>query len=191
MKYTDEWLEEEKRVLLNPFKLWTDEDFIGELYVPLHDLEEAYDAGKRVFTGRDGNDGTVGPNVIVKGTVTRMSTEGRESEWDESGRNYSLSLSSLGLQQVHGKGRMSEVPCWISGACHNLSHPFNFISFIDVDDELWGYAEKSTILVFGRLKMRVQDGQRQPQITVWGTYANARRSRRRVGGGDTGSEQFD
>ena len=188
MKYTDEWCPKEERGLLNPFKLWTDEELIGDLYTPLHELEETFDAKKRHFTGRDGNDGTIGPDVVVKGRVTRMSTDGRESDWDETGRNFSLSITSKGLEDTHGTGNKSEIPCWVSGACHDLSHPFHFI---DVDDELWGFAEKSTILVYGRLKIRVQDGQRLPQLTVWGIYADNKRSRRRVGGGDTDLTQFD
>ena len=188
MKYTNEWCPEAQRAFLNPFKLWTDEDFVGDLYVPLHELDEAYEARKRHFKGRDGNDGTVGPDVIVKGRVTRMSTDGRDSEWDETGRNFSLSITSKGLEDTHGTGNQSEVACWVSGACHDLTHPFHFM---DVDDELWGYAEKSTVLVHGRLKIRVNDGVRFPQISVRGIYADNKRSRRRVGGGDTDSAQFD
>ena len=188
MAYTNEWCPESERSLLNPFKLWTDEELIDDLYVPLHELEEAFDSRKRHFKGRDGNDGTIGPDIIVKGRVTRMSTEGRESEWDETGRNFSLSITSRSLEDTYGTKNRGEIPCWISGACHDLAHPFHFI---DVDDELWGFAEKSTVLIHGRLKMRVQDGNRLPQITVWGVYADNRRSTRRVDGGDTDLTQFD
>lgn len=188
MKYGDEWCPESEKALLNPFKLWTDEELVGDIYVPLHELDETYESRKRHFKGRDGNDGTIGPDVIVKGRVTRMSTDGRESDWDETGRNFSLSITSKGLEDTYGTKNQSEISCWVSGACHDLSHPFHFI---DVDDELWGFAEKSTVLVHGRLKIRVNDGVRLPQITVWGIYADNKRSRRRVGGGDTDSTQFD
>ena len=188
MKYTDEWCPEHIRHHLQPFKMWTNDDYMGDAYVNLTELEDAYNAGKRHFTGRDGNDGTVGPDVIVRGSVMRMSTEGKPSEWDETGRNFSLSVSSLNLQNQHGKGRMSEIPCWISGSCNDIVSPFHFR---DIDDELWGYGEKSSVLVYGRLKMKVQDGQSMPQLSVYGVYTNPSRAIRRVGGGDTDSSQFE
>jgi len=188
MKYTDEFVGDDVKALLQPFKFWTDEEFVDDLYVPLDELVEAYDSRKRTFTGRDGKDGAAGPLVITKGTVSRMNTEGRDNEYDEDGRGYSLSLTSMGLQNIHGSGNGSEVMCWIGSACHDMVNPFHFT---DVDDELWGYAEKSTVLVYGRIGISVRDGEQLPNIKVMGVYADNRRSRRRMGGGDTGSGQFD
>lgn len=188
IEYTDEWVDEDKKSLLNPFKFWIQEDYAADLYVPLTELEDAYDAGKRTFSTSDGGEGTTGPLVVTKGVVTRMSTSGNESEWDETGRNYSLHISSPFLQEMHPKGRRSEVACWVSGGCHDVTHPF---SFRDIDDELWGYAERTSVLVFGRLKMRIQDGDKIPQFNVMGVFTDAQHARRRVDGGDTGKEQFD
>ena len=117
-----------------------------------------------------------------------MNTEGRDNEYDEDGRGYSLSLTSMGLQNIHGGGNGSEVMCWVGSACHDMTNPFHFE---DVDDELWGYAEKSTVLVYGRIGMSIRDGEQLPNIKVMGVYADNRRSIRRMGGGDTGSGQFD
>lgn len=188
MEYTDDWVDEDKRALLNPFKFWVQEDYASDLYAPLTELEEAYDAGKRTFDTSDGGEGTAGPLMVSKGIVTRMSTSGQESEYDETGRNYSLQISSPFLQDMYPKGNRSEVSCWVSGGCHDLTHPF---SFRDIDDELWGYAERTSVLVFGRLKIRMQDGDRIPQFNVMGVYTDAQHARRRVGGGDTSEEQFD
>ena len=189
MQYTDEWAPESVRAVINdPFKMWTNSDYVDDMAVRLTELEEAYHEGKRTFTGRDGNDGTVGPEIIIRGTVTRMSTEGRESEWDETGRSYSLNLTSMMLSNEHGNGKKGEVPCWISGACNEIAHPFQFR---DVDEELWGYGQKSQVLVFGRLRLKLQDGETQPQMSVMGVYTQAGRAHRQVGGGDTASTQFD
>ena len=73
-------------------------------------------------------------------------------------------------------------------ACNDIASPFHFR---DIDDELWGFGEKSSVLVYGRLKMKVQDGQSMPQLAVFGVYTNPSRAIRRVGGGDTDSSQFE
>jgi len=188
MEYTDDWVDEDKKSLLNPFKFWIQEDYAADLYVPLTELEEAYDAGKRIFSTSDGGEGTTGPLVVSKGVVTRMSISGNESEWDETGRNYSIHITSSFLETMFQKGARSEVACWVSGGCHDLTHPF---SFRDIDDELWGYAERSSVLVFGRLKMRIQDNEKIPQFNVMGVYTDGQHARRRVDGGNTSEEQFD
>jgi hypothetical protein len=188
LSYTDEWLPANLKPLLKPFKYWTDSDFVDDLYVPLDELHEAFESRKRTFTGRDGNAGSAGPLIITKGSVSRLSTEARDNEYDEDKRGYSLSLTSLALEAQHGNGNGGEVMCWVGSACHDLTSPF---TFTDVDDEKWGYAEKSTVLVFGRIGVSVRDGEALPNLKVMGVYANNRRSRRRVGGGDTGSNQFE
>tara|TARA_B100001094_G_scaffold322455_1_gene371809 strand:- start:3328 stop:4680 length:1353 start_codon:yes stop_codon:yes gene_type:complete len=187
MAYGDDWCPEHLQRLLDPFKMWTDSDTVGELAANLHNLEDAFESGKRTFTGRDGQQGVVGPDVIVRGTVTRMNTEGRESEWDETGRNFSLSITSLHLQNKE-EGRRAEVVGWVSGACNDLTHPFQFR---DVDDELWGYGQRSSVLVYGRLKLKIQDGETSPQLSVFGVYTDSKKAWRQAGGGDTGAAQFE
>ena len=77
---------------------------------------------------------------------------------------------------------------WVSGACNDLTHPFHFR---DVDGELWGYGQRSSVLVYGRLKLRVQDGETSPQLSVFGVYTDPKKAWRQAGGGDTGAAQFD
>lgn len=187
VEYTDDFVDEGVKKFLNPFTFWTNEDFVDEMYVDLENLSEAYEANVRTFEGADGRQGRVGPIIFTKGIVNRMSPEGRESEYDESGMSYSLSLTSSKLQHIHGTGIGSDITVWISGACNNLSHPFHFE---EEDGEKWPYAERSPVLVCGRLAMSSRDGEMIPNIKAMGVYASARRSRRGQRGGNTGSEQF-
>lgn len=187
VEYTDDFVDEGVKKFLNPFTFWTNEDFVDDMFVDLESLAEAYEANVRTFEGADGRQGRVGPIVFTKGIVNRMSPEGRESEYDESGMSYSLSLTSSKLQRVNGTGIGSDITVWISGACNDLSHPFHFE---EEDGEKWPYAERSPVLVCGRLAMSSRDGEMIPNIKAMGVFASARRSRRGQRGGNTGSEQF-
>ena len=187
VEYTDEFVDEGVKKFLNPFLFWTNDEFVGDTFVDLENLSEAYSAGVRTFEGSDGRQGKVGPIVFTKGIVNRMSTEGRESEYDESGMSYSLSLTTAKLQNIHGTGMGSDVTVWVSGACNNLAHPF---SFEDDDGERWPYAEKTPVLVCGRLAMSMRDGQEVPNIKGMGVFTSKKRARRGERGGNTGSNQF-
>ena len=187
VEYTDEFVDDGVKKFLNPFLFWANDEFVGDQYVDLEDLPEAYQAGMRTFEGADGRQGRVGPIIFTKGVVNRMTTEGRESEYDETVMSYSLSLTSAKLQNMHGTGLGSDVMVWVSGACNNLSHPF---SFEDDDGERWPYAEKSHVMVCGRLAMSMRDGEEIPNIKAMGVYTSKKRARHGTRGGSTGSEQF-
>ena len=186
INYTDEFVSPDMRKLLHPFKFWLNEDF-SDLYVKLEDLSDAYESGLRTFQTNDG-EGKVGPLAVTKGTINRMTREPRETEYDEGGVQYSLSLTSSELQSVHGGGNGAEVLCNVSSACHDLTHPF---TYKDSDGERFEYAEKSTVLVFGRIGMMQRDNNKFPKMSVMGIFADERRSRPRVGGGDTDMGQFE
>ena len=185
IKYTDDFVGEAERKFLHPSRFMTSTDF-HDYFVPLEDLAEAYESGSRSFE-INGEQGRAGPIVITKGTVNRLSTEPRESEYDQTGRNFSLNLTSIGLQSMHGQGRGSEVTCWVSGACYDSTNPF----VARKDDGHIEWAEKSTVLIVGRIGMSVIDGEKLPKMNVFGVYADPRRVRPRVGGGNTGREQFE
>jgi len=186
INYTNEFVPVEMRPLLEPFKFWTTDDFT-DMFTRIEELGDAYESGLRTFQTADGQ-GKVGPLVITKGTVNRLSTEGRETEYDESGISYSLSLTSSELQSTYGGGDGAEVLCNVSSACYDLTHPF---SFVDSEGERFEYAEKSTVLIFGRIGMQQRDNSKIPKLTVMGIYTNQRRARPRVSGGDTDLGQFD
>ena len=184
--YTDDFVDESMRHLLHPFKYWLDHDLHG-LGVSLEELVEAYQANSRTFVGSDGSQGKSGPIVFVKGTVNRLSSEPRENQYDEDGRGYSIALTSTALQSLHGAGEMSEVMCWIGSACNDLTNPF--VAFNE--DDVIPYAERSTVLVCGRIAIKVNNGVETPNLKVMGVFADSRRIRRRQEGGDTGRGQFE
>ncbi len=177
IEYTDAFVNEDVQPLLKPSVFWLNSDF-HDMYVPIDELGEAYDTRSRSFEGRDGNTGTAGPLVFTKGTVSRMSSEPRESEYDQEGYNYSLSLS-------HGT-LTDDVTGWISFGSARGGDPFS----AGWGEESFPYAERSTVLVFGRIGMRVSDGKARPKLNIFGVYADPRRGRRRADGGDTGLDQF-
>jgi len=185
IEWTDDFVGKDERSGLTPSKFWTDNELHG-LHVRLDDLVDAYEAGSRTFTIR-GEQGRSGPIVFVAGTINRMSTEGRESEFDQTGRSYSLALTSQALQSSHGhKSDLSEVMAWISGACHDLTNPF----MARINDELVPYAEKSYVIICARIGLKRKDGEDIPNLKVMGVHPVPRRFRRRQEGGDTGASQF-
>jgi len=185
IEYTDEFVNEAQRKLLQPFKFWTDGDLHSH-FAPLEDLAEAFESGSRTFT-INGEQGRSGPIVLTKGTVNRLSTEPRDSKFDEDGRGYSLTLTSTALQSSYGTKDSADVMCWIGSACNDLTTPFS----ARTDDALIPYAERSTVLVCGRVGIKRKDGVDIPSIKVMGVFADSRRIRRRQTGGDTGEGQFN
>lgn len=175
INYTDEFVSENIRPLLTGAKFWTSKDH--DFFVPIDTLEEAYEERKE--SGNiNGERRQWGPLLITKGTVTRMSTESRESKWDPEGFNYSITLSST----ICG-----DITCWIPGAVGLHGDPFS----CGFGEDSYQYAEKSTVFVFGRVGLRTVDGLVTPKMTVYGVYADPRRARQRAEGGDAGVGQFE
>lgn len=175
-KYTDEFVPEGMRPLLKPSNYWTSSEF-HDMFTPIDQLEEAFES-KKERTEIGGRQITYGPLIITKGTVNRMSTEPRDSEYDPEGFNYNMTLSST----IAG-----DIDCWIAGAVGVMCDPFTS----GWGDDAFDYAEKSTVFVFGRVGMKDRDGLLTPKISVMGVYADPRRCRKRATGGDTGVKQFE
>jgi len=183
VEYTDEFVDPDLRRDLRAERFWTSQDF-HDYYVELDELGEIYEARKQKMS--DGS-GHFGPIVITKGFVCRMSTEAKASEYDQTGRNFSMDISSMALQQAYGGDDRAEVRLWIPGAVYDLAHPFQFR-----DDVGWvDFAERSTVLVCGRIGLRPSGQHFEPKMNVIGIYAIPNRARRRQSGGDTGLSQFD
>ena len=175
--YTDDFVGEEIKPLLKPSVYWTNTEF-HDLYVPLEELLEAHSANSREFVGRDGKKGTAGPLVITKGTVDSLNSAPKDNEYDQLGFNYSLSLTSTDLNYA--------VKGWVHGACGQQCSPFT---------AGWGedkveYAERSTVMVFGRLGTNLFDNKTYPRLNVLGVFADPRRIRQRASGGNTSVGQF-
>lgn len=182
LQYTDEFVDPELRRELRAERFWVNEDF-HENYVELDELTEAYENGKQQLSNGEGH---FGPIVITKGFVARMSTEPNSAEHDQSGHNFSMDISSMSLQQAYGDER-AEVRCWISGALGELGHPFEFN-----DGSGWvEYAERSTVLICGRIGLQVRGDKYVPKLNVFGIHAIPNRARRRQSGGDTSLGQFN
>lgn len=176
VNYTDEFVGEDVRPLLHPSRFWTNPDF-HNLFVSIDSLEDAFEYRKESYSvGAEKR--FFGPLVITKATVTRLSTEPRESEYDDEGFNYNMTLSSAVV---------GDIDCWIPGAVGKCTEPF----VSHWGEEAYPYAERSTVFVFGRIGMKTRDGVATPKLTVFGIYADPRRSRRRMIGGDTDTGQFN
>jgi len=187
ISYRDDFVEEDVRKLLKPSTYWTSSEF-HDMFVNLSELSEAYESGAREWSSKDGRSGRSGPLVFVKGNVVRMSTDARDTEYDEGGRSYSLSISSTGLQSMYGSGAGSEVLCNIGSAMHDMTTPFHFT---DTDGEKYNYAEGSTIFVFGRVGMMRRENTEVPKLTAFGIYCDSRRARRGASGGNADPSQFE
>ena len=178
LDYTDEFVTEENRSLLSPNNLWMNNDY-HDMYVPLEELSDAYEARSRMIEFADGRKVKAGPLVFAKGTITSMSTEPRESQYEQEGYNFSMSITSKSNND-------EEVMCWIPGAVGNQAAPF----MAGWEEQEFAYAERSTVLIFGRLKLRIKDGKSSPQLNAFGVYGDPIRVRRRATGGDTSVDQF-
>ena len=184
--YSDDFVSEDDRSALHPFRAWTDME-LHDAFAPLEDLVEVFESRSRTFSLNNGEQGKQGPVVITRGTVNRLSSEPRDNQYDEDGRGYSIALTSMALQSEHGRGDSSEVMGWMGSACHDLTNPF---IARDGEDEI-PYAERSTVLVVGRVAVKRKDGADIPNLKVMGVFADPRRIRRRQTGGDTGRNQFN
>ena len=153
-------------------------------FVELDELSEAYD--ERKIQGSNGN--YYGPTIITKGYVSRLNKEPSDNEYDQTGRAFRLSVTSPSVQRKYGRdSSMSEVTVWVPGRVYDDSHPFEFK---DNYGEWQPYAEKTPVIIFGRVRMSVYNDQTTPSLTAFGIYVPSRTARPGAKGGDTSIEQF-
>lgn len=183
--YTDEFVDEEMRVELNPDRFLINQAIHGE-YVDLAELDEEYEERKLPnFSG----DGYYCPIIITKGYVSRMNKEARQSEWDQTGRNFSLSITSPDLQSRYGRdSNNSEIPVWIPGKLYDEGHPFEFKNG---NGEWQPYAERTQVIVIGRIRKKMrEDGNISYSINGQSIYVPPRTARPAAVGGSTTLDQF-
>ena len=180
--YTDDFVPENMRVELRPERYLVN-DRVHNEFVELDDLIEAYD--ERKVPNNSG--GYYAPYIITKGYVSRMNREPNNSEYDQTGRSFRMSITSLALQSSFGRdSSLSEVSVWVPGRVYDDTHPFEFKE----NDEWLPYAERTQVIVFGRLRLRPFNGQDVPSVTAYGVYVPPRTARPGAVGGDTSLEQF-
>ena len=183
MVYTDSFVEEDDRVLLRPEKYLVSTG-MHESYVEIDELTEAYE--ERKLQGSSGN--YYGPTIISKGYVSRLNLEPMDNQYDQTGRAFRLSVTSPSLQRKFGRdSAMSEVTVWVPGRVYDDSHPFEFK---DNYGEWQPYAEKTPVIIFGRIRMSVYNDQTTPNLTAFGIYVPPRTARPGAKGGDTSIDQF-
>lgn len=179
LSYGNDFVEEGVRDVIRPDKL------IPELSSHIKDLSslaEVFETRQEIIPGYN----PVGPLVFVRGKVSDMRREARESEWDESGHDYSMSITSFDLARTFNDPMRQNLPCYIHGLLGDEGHPFEYAT-----DEGWmPYAVKSTVIVFGRLSVRVTDDGQQPAIKTFGVYAVPRMTIPAGIGGETSTTQY-
>lgn len=184
LEYTDSFVSAEDAHMLKPEKFLVN-DNMHDVYSNLDELPDTYENKKTPWS--NGN-GYSGPLVIVKGFVSRLNREPNPSDYDQTGRSFRLSITGLSLQSRHGRdSAMSEITVWVPGRVYDNTHPFEFK---DQYGEWKPYAERTQVLVFGRLKMRPYKDDLTPTITAYGIYVPPRTARPGATGGDTSLGQF-
>jgi hypothetical protein len=173
--YTDSFVDDEDAHLLRGEKFLLNKD-MHDLYTDLKDLPDTYD--KKKVAWQNGG-GYSGPLIIISPIVTRLNTSPNPSDFDQTGRSFRMGVSGFGID--------NEITVWVPGRVYDDTHPFEFK---DQYGEWKPYAERSKIVIFGRLKMRPYNDDMVPSITAYGIYVPPRTARPGVTGGDTSLEQF-
>lgn len=179
LTYGDDFVDESVRSAIKPDKL------IPDLHAYIKDLStlaEVFDTRQEVIPGYN----PVGPLVFARGKVSDMRKEARETEWDQSGHDYSMSISSFDLMRTFNGGRRQNLPCYVHGLLGDAGHPFD----VATDDGWKPYAIKSTVIVFGRLSVRATDDGIEPAIKTLGVFAVPRLAIPAGEGGVTNLNQY-
>jgi len=173
VEYTDDWLPEHLRQAFTPERLLINEQMHNE-YVELSELVDAH-ADRKITTATGA---TVNPIVITKGYVTLLNKEAGNSSYDQTGRSYRMSIYRQGLQPV---------TVWISGRMHDEEHPFEYEN---KDGEWQAYAERTQVIVIGRLRLSPYNNEMQASLNALGIYVPPRTARPAGGSGSTSLSQF-
>ena len=173
VEYTIEWLQEHLHQSFTPERLLINEQMHDE-YVELSDLVDAYD--DRKITSASG--GTINPIVITKGYVSLLNKEPMNSEYDPTGRSYRMSIYRQGA---------SNVTVWIPGRMNDEEHAFEYKN---KDGEWQAYAERTQVIVIGRLRLKPYNNEMQASLGALGIYVPPMTARPAGGTGSTSLGQF-
>lgn len=178
--FGNDFVEEHLRSAIAPERLIPalEKSYIKDLST----LAEVFETRQEVIPGYN----PVGPLVFVRAKVSDMRKEARETEWDPTGHDYSMSVSSFDLMRTFNGGMRQNLPCYIHGLLGDEGHPFDYATA-----EGWKpYAVKSTVIVFGRLSVRATDDGPLPAIKTLGVFAVPRLAIPAGEGGDTSTTQY-
>lgn len=150
----------------------------------LSDLMDIYRSESETIVGFDN---PIGPLVCIKGKVTDINQTGYDSEYDPTGINYTMRVSSFALQREFANDMYrQEVSVRVHGFLGQDCHAFDYKGRLG-----WKpYAVKSTVYIFGRLGLRVVDDGEVPTIRALGIYAPPRLAIPAGEGGNTSLDQF-
>ena len=145
--HTVDFVEEDLQPQLSPEKFCVN-PAIHQYHVSLTDTLEHFHANQKVVAGLN----PIGPLVILKGKVTSLFKEGWDNDYDETGEGVQPSLHIMGTCRRNIQAVcVPEMQAIIGG---NAADNFHAFDFKDDDGQWKPYAERSTVLVFGRLKVR-------------------------------------
>lgn len=173
VEYTDEWLPENlrkafsaERLLINPK--------MHEYYVDLADLVDAH--SERKTTTENGV--TLNPIVITKGHIGLLNKQHMDSEYDQTGRSYRVTIFN---------NNTKDVTVWIPGKLHDDDNVFQYQK---ANGEWSDYAERTQVIVVGRLRLKPYNNEMQASLGALGIYIPHMTARPAGGRGDTSLEQF-
>tara|TARA_R100000406_G_scaffold9890_1_gene6512 strand:+ start:5569 stop:6921 length:1353 start_codon:yes stop_codon:yes gene_type:complete len=177
--FGNDFVEEHVRGAIKPSKLIPE---LNSYISDLSTLTEVFETRQEIVPGYN----PVGPLIFVRAKISDMRKEARESEWDPTGHDYSMSLTSFDLARTFNGGLRQNLPCYIHGLLGDEGHPFDYAT-----EEGWKpYAVKSTVIVFGRLAVRVTDDGPTPSIKTFGVFAVPRLAIPAGEGGETSTSQY-
>ena len=134
--------------------------------VNLKDLIDHHvDGRKPSYVDKNGVQRYDGPMVVAVGGVMDVNHEGRESQWDQTGRDYYLSISNQLLRRENPNAR---VGVKVGGVLHDSHHAME----MKKNGEWVRFARGSRIWVVGRTNTyETTDGETRLSIEAVGIYA--------------------
>jgi len=138
---------------------------------PLSDLlSHHFDGRKESYTDRNGNQRYDGPITCVVGNVQNINHEGREKQWDPTGRDYWLSISNQSLRRENPN---AAIGIGVSGPLHDDHNGMNVL----LRGEWLPFTNGSRIYVVGRTDSYTnQEGDDIVKIEAQGIYAVPKKS---------------
>jgi len=143
----------------------------GDACLNLKDLIDYHEDNKtKAYVDKNGNQRYNGPLVCVVGGVMDVNHEGKDNQYDPTGRDFYLSISNQLLRRENPNAR---VGVKISGVLHDTHHGME----MKKDGEWFRFARGSRIWVVGRTNVyQTTDGETRCNVEASGVYAVPKKS---------------